>query len=103
MARYILAYANITSPLLELLKKDMNWTWSAAHQAAFDKLKEMLTTSPVMAYLDPAKETSILVDASPFSLGAILVQDNRAICYASRALTDVEKRSTCISKEPHSK
>ena len=45
-----------------------------------------------MAYFDPAKETSILVDASPFGLCAILVQDNKAICYASQALTDVEKR-----------
>ena len=32
-----------------------------------------------------------MVDASPFGLGVILVQDNKAICYTSRALTDVEK------------
>ena len=85
MARYTPAYATITGPLPELLKKDVSWIKSAAHQAAFDKLKEMLTSSPVMAYFDPAKETSILVDASPFGLGAILVQGNKAICYASRA------------------
>ena len=41
MARYIPVYATITSPLRELLKKDVSWIWSAAHQAAFDKLKEM--------------------------------------------------------------
>ena len=99
MVRYISAYATITSPLRELLKKDVSWIWSAAHQAAFDKLKEMLTSSPVMAYFVPAKETSILVDASPFGLGAILVQDNKAICYASRALTDVEKRYSQTDRE----
>ena len=99
MARYIPAYATITSPLRELLKKDASWIWSAAHQAAFDKPKEMLTSSPVMAYFDPAKETSIPVDASPFGLGEILVQDNKAICYASRALTDVEKRYSHTDRE----
>ena len=52
-----------------------------------------------MAYFDPAKETSILVDASPFGLGAIQVQDNKAICYASRALTDVEKRYSQTDRE----
>ena len=36
MARYIPAYATITSPLRELLKKDVSWIWSAAHQAAFN-------------------------------------------------------------------
>ena len=99
MAKYIPAYATITSPLRELLKKYVSWIWSAAHQAAFDKLKEMLTSSHVMAYFDPAKETSILVDASPFGLGPILVQDNKAICYASRALTDVEKRYSQTDRE----
>ena len=99
MARYIPAYATITSPLRELLKKDVTWTWSAAQQAAFEKLKEMLTSSPVMAYFDPVKETSILVDASPVGLGAILVQDNKAICYSSRALTDVEKRYSQTDRE----
>ena len=52
-----------------------------------------------MAYFDPAKETSILVDASPFGLGAILVQDNKAICHASRALTDVKKRYSQTDRE----
>ena len=97
--RYIPAYATITSPLRELLKKDVSWIWSAAHQAAFDKQKEMLISSAVMAYFDPAKETFILVDASPFGLGVILVQDNKAICYASRALTDVEKRYSQTDRE----
>ena len=99
MAGYIPAYATITSPLRELLKKDVSWIWSAAYQAAFDKLKEMLTSSPVMAYFDPSKKTSILVDASLFGLGAIQVQDNKASCYASRALTDVEKRYSQADRE----
>ena len=68
MARYIREYATITSPLRELLKKDVSWTWSAAHQAASEQLKEMHTSSPAMAYFDPAKETYILVDASPFGV-----------------------------------
>ena len=40
MMRYIPAYSTITSPLRELLKKDVSWILPAAHQAALDKLKD---------------------------------------------------------------
>ena len=48
-----------------------------------------------MAYYDPYKPTEIAVDASPVGLGAILIQEGRAIAYGSKALTDVE---SCYSQ-----
>jgi hypothetical protein len=68
-------------------------------QVAFDKLKQSLTQTPVMAYFDPAKHTTVLVDASHVGLGAILTQDGKVICYASRALTATEQRYSQTDRE----
>lgn len=92
MARFIPHYATISEPLRRLTKKDTNWRWTEEEEAAANKLKEALTGAEVMAYFDPKKETDILVDASPVGLGAVLTQDGRVLCYASRGLTDVEQR-----------
>ena len=43
-----------------------------------------------MAYFNPAKQTEVLVDASPVGVGAILAPEGKIIAYASRALTDIE-------------
>ena len=41
----------------------------------------------------------MIVDASPIGLGALLVQNDKVICYASRVLLDVETRYSQIEKE----
>ena len=59
-----------------------------------------------MAYFQPSLRTELLVDASPTGIGDILTQREnsvnatpRVICYASRALSDVEKRYSQIERE----
>lgn len=45
-----------------------------------------------MPYFSPYKETKIIVDAGPFGIAGILVQDDQPIAYGSRALSDVKSR-----------
>ena len=58
-----------------------------------------------MGYFDLQKETEIIVDASPVGLGAVLIQrdlkagQGQIIAYASRSLTDTEKRYSQLEKE----
>lgn len=57
-----------------------------------------------MAYFNPASYTQVIVDASPVGLGAILVQKQedgyfKPVIYASRSLTDVERRYSQTEKE----
>ncbi|GFO01889.1 transposon ty3-g Gag-Pol polyprotein, partial [Plakobranchus ocellatus] len=99
VSRYIESYATITEPLRKLTRKSQPWRWGKAEGGAFKKLKEALTKVGVMAYFDPKKQTDILVDASPCGLGAMITQEGRVICYASRALTDVESRYSQTERE----
>jgi len=59
--------------------------WTADCQQSFDKLKNLLTTAPVLAYPDYNKAFILETDASNDGLGAVLSQE-QVIAYASRGL-----------------
>ena len=99
VARFIPGYATTTEPLRNLTKKDTTCKWGNQEQQAFDKLKQVLTGAHVMAYFDSSKPTELIVDASPTGLGAILTQNGKVICYASRALTPTEQRYSQTDRE----
>ena len=48
--------------------------WQSEQQAAFDKLKELITCTSTLAYFDVNSNTRIVADASPVGLGAVLIQ-----------------------------
>ena len=103
-SRFIKDFASISAPLRELTRKDTPWHWGPEHARALQTIKDSLTSNTVMSYFDPGKDTELVVDASPVGLGAILYQNNksgerRTIAYASRALSDVERRYSQTEKE----
>ena len=67
-------------------------------------MKDTLIAPETLAYYDPNCPTIIAADASSTGIGAVLlqVQDDykrRPFCYASRSLSDTEKRYAVIEKE----
>jgi hypothetical protein len=48
--RFIKDFSN--HALFDLTKKDVGWQWGAAEQTSFDKLKELITSSPVLVFPD---------------------------------------------------
>ena len=69
-------------------------------------MKDSLTSQKTLAHYDPQikGQTVIAADASSYGLGAVLLQipqdgTRRPICYASRSLSDTEKRYAVIEKE----
>ena len=63
-----------------------------------------MASEQVLALYDPEKETTVSSDASSFGLGVVLMQkqpfgDMRPVAYASRSLTETERRYTQIDKE----
>ena len=88
--RYVKNFAAIAGPLHALTRKDAVFHWSADCQDAFDRLKTLLTTSPITAFTDFSQSFRLYMDTSTAGLGAILAQvrevRERIICCASRSL-----------------
>ena len=91
--------SQVTEPLRVLLKADAAWAWGANQDEAIERIKELLTKAPVLQYFDVRKATTLQVDSSKSGLGAVLLQDNHPIAYASRALTETEQNWPQIDKE----
>ena len=77
----------------------MVWAWESEQQTAFEKIKTALTTLPILVYFDKDKNHIIQTDISKTGLGAVLLQDDQLMVYASRALTDMECRYSSIERE----
>ena len=109
-SRFIKDHATITDPLRQLTRKRSNldkspMSWGVKEENALKALKEA-ATGEILAYFDVKYDTVLIVDASPIGLGAILMQTNpkdnedvRIIAYASRSLSDVERRYSQLEKE----
>ena len=102
--RFIEKFSFIAKPLFDLLRKEnkgINWT--KIEQEAFDKLKDALCKAPVLQYPDFNKKFIITTDASGYGVGAILSQgeigEDRPIAFASRVLTDAERKWDTTDKE----
>jgi hypothetical protein len=85
--RFIPNFSKIAKPMTELLKKGVKFSWDQKCEDAFHTLRAQLTTALVLAQPDVSKPFDIYCDASGTGLGCVLMQDNRVIAYASRALT----------------
>ena len=91
--------SELTEPLRKLQKSDTVWAWESEQQTAFEKTKTALTTLPVLAYFDKNKDHIIQTDASKTGLGAVLLQEGQPVVYASRTLTDTERKYSNIERE----
>jgi hypothetical protein len=89
--RFILDFSRIAKPITELLKKEAKFVWSQKCEDAFHALRQHLTTALVLAQPDSGKPFDVYCDASGTGLGCVLMQDNRVIAYASRALRPHEQ------------
>jgi RNase H-like domain found in reverse transcriptase/Reverse transcriptase (RNA-dependent DNA polymerase)/Integrase zinc binding domain/Integrase core domain len=97
--RYIPNLSSLTSVLRKLTNQGAIFQWTREEQECFEKLKLLLSTAPVLAYFDVTKHATIECDASSTGLGSVLLQDDRPIAYASRALTNTEQKYAQIEKE----
>lgn len=101
--KFIPNLASLSEPLRLLTRKNQPFTWGPEQDKAFRKLKTSLSKAETLGYFDPKARTQVIADASPVGLGAVLVQiqqgEPRIICFASKSLTDVERRYSQTEKE----
>ncbi len=82
--RFIQDFSKIAKPMTKLLQKEAKFIWTSDCEAAFQKLKTLLTTAPVLTQPDITKSFDVYCDASGTGLGCVLMQEGKVIAYASR-------------------
>ena len=101
--RFIPNLSTISEPLRRLTNKYVTFEWGNEQIQSFQELKARLANHVILGYFRPECETKLIVDASPVGLGGVLVQiqdgNERVISYASRSLSDTEKRYSQTEKE----
>lgn len=73
--------------------------WSTTQQEAFEKVKQLVTNAPVLRYYDTQKDLMLENDASDYGIGSVMYQEGKPVAYASRSLTETERRYAQIEKE----
>ena len=105
-SRFIENLSSISEPLRNLTKSQTQWQWGDREEESFQQIKQKLIDTTFTSYFDPNLHTQIIVDAGPVGLSAILVQigsdkTRRVISYASKSLTDTERRYSQTEKEAY--
>ena len=99
LSKFLGDLSQICEAIRRLTHKDQPWVWTKEQDAAFDKIKEAVTSAPVLKYSDSSKPTEGSGDASSQGLGFVLTQEDHPVTYGSQALTQAEQRYSQIEKE----
>ena len=98
---FVRNFAEVARPLHKLTKKNAIFMWNDDCEAAFQELKKRLTSPPILVAPRDERQYVLDCDASDCSVGSVVQQFQdgalRVIAYASRALSDAERRY-CITR-----
>lgn len=97
-------FSTIAEPLTQLLGKRVKFVWTPACENAFQKLKAILRSSPVLAAPDFMLPFKLAVDASDVAAGAVLLQEDKdgvdhPVCYYSKKFNKSQQHYSTIEKE----
>jgi hypothetical protein len=101
---FIKGYAQITTPMENMLKKDTKFQWNDECQHGMDTLKEKMVIAPILVFPYLEKTFHVHVDASSIALGAILARSragdlDHLIEFARRKLSESEQNYNTTERE----
>ncbi|XP_076041903.1 uncharacterized protein LOC143025779 [Oratosquilla oratoria] len=101
--RFCPNFSKLAKPLTDLVSPKVKFKWTLECQEAFDKIKSILTSKPVLHGPDFSKNFTINVDASDAAAGAVLMQEHDGIlfpvCYMSAKFKKYQRHYSTIEKE----
>ncbi|GJX88193.1 putative reverse transcriptase domain-containing protein [Tanacetum coccineum] len=92
--RFIKGLSLISKPLTKLTQKNKKYEWGKEKEEAFQTLKQKLCSAPILALPEGTEDFMVYCDASLKGYGAVLMQREKVIAYASRQLKVHEENYT---------
>ncbi|GJR58741.1 putative reverse transcriptase domain-containing protein [Tanacetum coccineum] len=92
--RFIKGFLKIAKSMTKLTKKGIKFDWGEKEENAFLLIKQKLCSAPILALPEGNEDFVVYCDASHKGLGAVLMQREKVIAYASRQLKIHEKNNT---------
>ena len=104
---FIKDFSHHAHALFDLTEKDVGWRWGGLEQASFNKLKELITSTPVLIFPDDSLPYHIKADSSDTATRAVLSQQTSSenggkwhpIAFFSKSLSPVERNYEIHNKE----
>nr|GEW20282.1 retrotransposon protein, putative, Ty3-gypsy subclass [Tanacetum cinerariifolium] len=94
LRRFIKGFSKIAKPMTKLTQKSMKFDWGEKEKAAFQLLTQKLCSASILALPKGSENFAVYCDASHKGFGAVLMQREKVIAYASRQLKIHEKNYT---------
>ncbi|GJW54826.1 putative reverse transcriptase domain-containing protein [Tanacetum coccineum] len=85
---------NALAVFMDLMNRNVKFEWGEKEEAAFQLLKQKLCSAPILSLPEGSKNFVVYSDALHNGLGAVFMQKEKAIAYASRQLKVHEKNYT---------
>ncbi|GJT81537.1 putative reverse transcriptase domain-containing protein [Tanacetum coccineum] len=92
--RFIEGFSKIAKSITKLSQKGIKFDWGEKEENAFRLIKQKLCSAPILALPEGSEDFVVYCDASHKGLGAVLMQREKVIAYASRQLKVHEKNYT---------
>ena len=84
--------SQLTSSLRKLTHTDVEWSWGEYQEKAFERIKQVAASAPLLKYYSVDDYVTLQCDASQNGLGAALLQHGQPVALASRALLSADTR-----------
>ena len=99
LSKFSARLSELALPIRELAKDKVAFNWGPEHQAAFKLVKKEIAASSILACYDPKKTKVLQTDASINGLGACLLEDEKPVYFASKALMEAQHGYVAIELE----
>ena len=99
LSKFSAHLSELAEPIRELAKERVPFNWGPEHNEAFSLIKKEVTAAPILAYYNPKKLMVLQMDASCKGLGACLLQNEKPVYFACKALTETQKGYVAIELE----